>query len=51
MAEKSTSAKDKFAPKTNLAVSSTEFCQCKFNEGDVGMGDGGGGLHDASLSY
>jgi hypothetical protein len=28
-------AKDKFAVKTSLVVSSTEFCQCKFDEGDI----------------
>jgi MoaD family protein len=33
--EKSTPARDKFAAKTNLAVSSTKFCQCKFDEGNV----------------
>ena len=29
--------KDNFVPKTNLAVSSTEFCQCTFDEGDIGI--------------
>jgi hypothetical protein len=29
---KSGVVKDKFAAKTNLAVSSTEFCQCTFDK-------------------
>jgi len=33
---------------TNLIVSSNMFCQSLFDEGDVGMGEGGGGMsgHD-----
>ena len=30
---------------TNLAVSSILFCQCKFDECDIGMADGGGCGH------
>jgi hypothetical protein len=45
LAGKNTSARDKFAPKTNLAVSSTEFCRCKFDEGNFREGLGGSGGH------
>lgn len=27
----------------NLVFSSIKFCQCKFDEGDIWMGEGGGG--------
>ena len=30
-----TSVRDEFAAKTNLAVRSTKFCQCKFDERDI----------------
>jgi hypothetical protein len=39
------SARDDFATKTNLAVSSTEFCQSIFDEGDIRAGLGGGSCH------
>jgi hypothetical protein len=32
-------------PKTNLAVSSIEFCQCKFDERDIRERLGGGSGH------
>ena len=35
--EKSTSARNKFATKTNLAVSSIEFCQPLFDERNIGF--------------
>jgi hypothetical protein len=41
--------KDNFTAKTNLTVSSTEFCQSTFDEGDVGMGKGGGMRHTAAI--
>jgi hypothetical protein len=47
--EKSTSARDKFAPKINLAVSSTEFCQCKFDKGKIGIRLSGGGGHGGMI--
>jgi hypothetical protein len=35
--EKSSSASDIPCSKTNLAVSSTEFCQAIFDEGNIGL--------------
>jgi hypothetical protein len=43
--EKNTSPRDKFVPKTNLAVGSTEYCGCLFNESDIRKGLGGGCGH------
>ena len=47
--ENSPSAKNKLAPKINLAVSSIEFCQAIFDEGDVREGLGSGSGHRAIL--
>jgi hypothetical protein len=38
-------AKLSLCPKINLAVSSIEFCQALFDEGNIGKGLGGGGGH------
>lgn len=43
------SAKEKFAAKTSLAVSSIEFCQAIFDEGDVREGLRGGRGHGAMI--
>jgi len=42
--------KDDFAvTKTNLAVSSIEFCQCKYCESNIGLGLSSGGGHRAMI--
>jgi hypothetical protein len=42
-------ARDTFAVKTNIAVSSTEFFQCSFDEGDVREGLGGSSRHGVMI--
>ena len=39
-----------FWSRITLAVSSTEFCQCKFDEGDIREGLGGGCGYAAMIS-
>jgi len=38
------------SPKTNLTISSTEFCQAIFDEGDIRLGLGGCSGHGAMIS-
>jgi hypothetical protein len=47
--KKNTSASNIPCPKTTRAVSSTEFCQCKFDEGNIWMRLGGGGDYIATI--
>jgi len=42
-------ARDNSGLKTNLAITSTEFCQCKFDERDIGRGLGSGCGHRARI--
>ena len=44
-------AKDILVAKTNLAVSSIEFCQAIFDEGDIREGLGRGGGHKAMIPF
>ncbi len=47
--EKITLAKEKLSDQTNLAISSTEFCQCTFDECDIGATLRGGCSHNAMI--
>jgi hypothetical protein len=49
LGEKSTAARDKFSVNTNLAVSSTEFCQCLFDERNIREGLSGGCGHKGMI--
>jgi hypothetical protein len=42
-------ARDAFAVKTNITVSSIEFCRCKFDEGDISRGLSGGCGHETII--
>jgi hypothetical protein len=42
-------ARNKFAAKTNLAVSSIEYCQCTFDERDIRIRYGSCSGHDAMI--
>ena len=44
--EKSASARDQFSWKTHFAVSSKWVCQCKFDERDIWVREGGGSDHN-----
>jgi hypothetical protein len=41
--------RSKFAARTNLAVSSMEYCDCLFDEGDIWILLDGGGGHKAMI--
>jgi hypothetical protein len=41
--------KSDFAAKTNLAISSTEFCQALFDESQIGIRYGGGSGHEVMI--
>jgi len=41
---------NQICPKTNLAVSSNEFCQCEFDESQIGIADLANALHTLQLS-
>jgi hypothetical protein len=46
-ATKNVSAKGNFGLKTNLVVSSIDFCQCKFDKGDIGFRLSSGDRHSS----
>src|SRR3989304_2656921 len=48
---KSTSARDKLATKTSLAVSSMEYCCCLFSESYIRRGLGSGSGHVVRCHY